>query len=62
MRKFLSPTVIAFAALALDASALAAAGEEPRPPPYNLIFEGNLPEATVLNVAVEAKVTDRNAA
>ena len=37
------------------ASLAARAGEEPRPPPYNLILEGSLPEATVLNVAVDAK-------
>ena len=55
MRKFFPPTAAVLATLALGASALAGAGEEPRPPPYNLLFEGSLPEATVLNVAVDAK-------
>jgi len=55
MRRFLPPTAFAFATLALGVSTLASAGEEPRPPPYNLIFEGSLPDATLLNVNVDAK-------
>jgi hypothetical protein len=55
MRNSFTPTALALASLTLGASMVARAGEEPRPPPYNLIFEGSLPDATVLNVAVDAK-------
>lgn len=55
MRRFFPPTVLALATLAMGVSTSAGAGEEPRPPPYNLIFEGSLPGATVLNVAVDVK-------
>jgi len=56
MQRFLNPTALVLT-LALGASmgAGAGAGEEHGPPPYNLIFEGSLPGATVLNVAVNAK-------
>jgi len=57
MRRFFSPAALAVATLAQGVSTGAGAGEEPRPPPYNLIFEGSLPEATVLTVAVDAKET-----
>ena len=55
MRRLFPPSVFALASLALGASMGAGAGEEPRPPPYNLILEGSLPDATSLNVAVDAK-------
>ena len=55
MRRFFPLTAFALASLSLSASMVARAGEEPRPPPYNLIFEGSLPDATILNVAVDAK-------
>ena len=56
MRRFFQPTALALALLA-GVSTLSNAGEEPGAPPYNLIFEGSLPDATVLNVAVDAKET-----